>query len=432
MPHRPLSLSPARPTELRSRALLDEHGNATARGRQEREHIEDATNRLAQRLLRPLREPDADRLLHTLTPAVRAITSCGVLPFPTRSDCPARTCPADRILGVPQSAREPLAAGDSPARPGRDRQARYPHRLARRAGCAVSRTRHPVVRLWGWCDGSRLARRGQRPGRPGARRRSGPQWPPGPDGRASPAGRCPRSPARSAAEAVFTDRTRSRLGRSHGVILPGAMPNGPSTPCPCRPGADGRARSTSRSSRTASPCRSCHGRAAGRFPRKSSQSWRRSGCPGPDRVLTHRAQRENRESRHGTTRRVRRTPGRQTAGAPVATWRWTRLAGLVPAPGIPPGYWSRAVVEGLRCGPRWRAGRCLRRAGCARAATARVPGRQAGWTVMVQRRLVARVRATYKSLSPPGRLVMISSGFRTTTVSNSRPRASDAGTMRAW
>lgn len=34
-------------------------------------------------------------------------------------------------------------------------------------------------------------------------------------------------------------------------------------------------------------------------------------------------------------------------------------------------------------------------------------------------------------LSPPGRFVMISSGFMTTTPSNSRPRASDAGTMRA-
>lgn len=66
------------------------------------------------------------------------------------------------------------------------------------------------------------------------------------------------------------------------------------------------------------------------------------------------------------------------------------------------------------------------------AATTRAPSRQAGWAVIVQRRLVARVRATYKSLSPPGRAVMISSGFMTTTPSNSRPRASDAGTMRAW
>ncbi|MEY9992036.1 hypothetical protein ABIE67_004068 [Streptomyces sp. V4I8] len=66
------------------------------------------------------------------------------------------------------------------------------------------------------------------------------------------------------------------------------------------------------------------------------------------------------------------------------------------------------------------------------AGTTRAPSCQAGWAVMVQRRLVARVRATYKSLSPPGRAVMISSGFMTTTPSNSRPRASDAGTMRAW
>lgn len=66
------------------------------------------------------------------------------------------------------------------------------------------------------------------------------------------------------------------------------------------------------------------------------------------------------------------------------------------------------------------------------AGTTRAPSCQAGWTVMVQRRLVARVRATYKSLSPPGRAVMISSGFMTTIPSNSRPRASDAGTMRAW
>lgn len=32
----------------------------------------------------------------------------------------------------------------------------------------------------------------------------------------------------------------------------------------------------------------------------------------------------------------------------------------------------------------------------------RAPGRQAGWTVMVQRRLVARVRATYKSFPRRG------------------------------
>lgn len=65
------------------------------------------------------------------------------------------------------------------------------------------------------------------------------------------------------------------------------------------------------------------------------------------------------------------------------------------------------------------------------ASRTRAPSRQAGWTVTVQRCLVARVRATYKSLSPPGRAVVISSGFMTTTLSNSRPRASDAGTMRA-
>lgn len=142
------------------------------------------------------------------------------------------------------------------------------------------------------------------------------------------------------------------------------------------------------------------------------------------------------------------------AGAPVGRPAAPRLVQRVPidAAQQPPYRRLRrqSPLRAQRVGPyakaftgrvrprsvRRRAVPCARAGVCtapgAPAATTRAPSRQAGWAVMVQRRLVARVRATYKSLSPPGRAVMISSGLMTTTPSNSRPRASDAGTMRAW
>ncbi|MFF0623640.1 hypothetical protein [Streptomyces sp. NPDC004296] len=67
---------------LRSRDLLDAHGNPTAQGRHERTHIEAETDRLAARLLRPLSDADADHLLELLHPVARRILAADVLPFP--------------------------------------------------------------------------------------------------------------------------------------------------------------------------------------------------------------------------------------------------------------------------------------------------------------------------------------------------------------
>ncbi|MDT3395114.1 hypothetical protein RKE29_00315 [Streptomyces sp. B1866] len=67
---------------LRSRGLVDAAGTATAHGREERQRIEDATDRLAAPLLRPLSEADADALLAALLPTVERVTASGTLPFP--------------------------------------------------------------------------------------------------------------------------------------------------------------------------------------------------------------------------------------------------------------------------------------------------------------------------------------------------------------
>ncbi|MFJ9848713.1 hypothetical protein [Streptomyces sp. NPDC101150] len=67
---------------LRSRGLVDEHGEATDRGRQERTRIEAETDRLAARLLGPLARPETDRLLGGLEDVVRRILAAQVLPFP--------------------------------------------------------------------------------------------------------------------------------------------------------------------------------------------------------------------------------------------------------------------------------------------------------------------------------------------------------------
>ncbi|KIZ16923.1 hypothetical protein SNA_18330 [Streptomyces natalensis ATCC 27448] len=67
---------------LRSRGLLDRRGDATDRGRQERNRIEEETDRLAAQLLRPLSRPQTDRLLEGLEDVVRRILAADVLPFP--------------------------------------------------------------------------------------------------------------------------------------------------------------------------------------------------------------------------------------------------------------------------------------------------------------------------------------------------------------
>lgn len=67
---------------LRSRGLLDAQARATEHGRAERTRIEDTTNRLAARLLRPLPDHAADTLLTALEAPARQVTDANLLPFP--------------------------------------------------------------------------------------------------------------------------------------------------------------------------------------------------------------------------------------------------------------------------------------------------------------------------------------------------------------
>lgn len=78
---------------LRARDLVDARGEATGHGRQERERIEAATDRLAGRLLHPLPETRAEAMLHTLEPVVRRILAAEVLPFPNPIGLPHLDAP---------------------------------------------------------------------------------------------------------------------------------------------------------------------------------------------------------------------------------------------------------------------------------------------------------------------------------------------------
>ncbi|MET7358120.1 hypothetical protein ABZS76_06675 [Streptomyces sp. NPDC005562] len=62
--------------------LLDASGRVTESGVTERELIEDDTDRLAERLLRPLSKGEVDELLAALEPAARRILDSHLLPFP--------------------------------------------------------------------------------------------------------------------------------------------------------------------------------------------------------------------------------------------------------------------------------------------------------------------------------------------------------------
>ncbi|MGW7487281.1 SCO6745 family protein [Streptomyces sp. NPDC054786] len=81
---------------LRARGLVDAQGDATEHGRQERERIEEATDRLAGRLLDPLPEAETDRMLHALEPLVRRLLAADVLPFPNPIGLPHLDEPAPR------------------------------------------------------------------------------------------------------------------------------------------------------------------------------------------------------------------------------------------------------------------------------------------------------------------------------------------------
>lgn len=70
---------------------MDGDGHITERGRTERELIEDSTDRLSARLLRPLAARDADTLLAALERPVRQILAADVLPFPNPIGLPRPT-----------------------------------------------------------------------------------------------------------------------------------------------------------------------------------------------------------------------------------------------------------------------------------------------------------------------------------------------------
>ncbi|MFJ2270067.1 hypothetical protein ACIOHO_27575 [Streptomyces sp. NPDC087849] len=67
---------------LRSRGMIDAESAATARGREERDLVEDTTDRLAARLLRPLADSTADALLAALEVPARQVLAANLLPFP--------------------------------------------------------------------------------------------------------------------------------------------------------------------------------------------------------------------------------------------------------------------------------------------------------------------------------------------------------------
>ncbi|MEU8955141.1 hypothetical protein AB0C93_12640 [Streptomyces sp. NPDC048518] len=67
---------------MRAAGLLDASGRVTESGVTERELIEDDTDRLAERLLRPLSKGEVDELLAALEPAARRIVDSRLLPFP--------------------------------------------------------------------------------------------------------------------------------------------------------------------------------------------------------------------------------------------------------------------------------------------------------------------------------------------------------------
>ncbi|MEV0526296.1 hypothetical protein AB0I66_22915 [Streptomyces sp. NPDC050439] len=76
---------------LRGRGLVDGDGHITEHGRTERELIEDATDRLSARLLRPLAARDADTLLAALERPARQILATEIIPFPNPIGLPRPT-----------------------------------------------------------------------------------------------------------------------------------------------------------------------------------------------------------------------------------------------------------------------------------------------------------------------------------------------------
>ena len=76
---------------LRSRGLLDAEERPTASGAEVRTAVEEATDRLSARLLRPLTEERRETLLATLAALAGEVVEAGVLPFPNPMGLPHPT-----------------------------------------------------------------------------------------------------------------------------------------------------------------------------------------------------------------------------------------------------------------------------------------------------------------------------------------------------
>ncbi|WP_251076649.1 SCO6745 family protein [Streptomyces benahoarensis] len=84
---------------LRSRGLVDSQGAATTRGAAERTEIEQRTDDLAARLLRPLSTAQTDQLLRDLKPVTHRVLATKLLPFPNPIGLPPPPASSRHIDG---------------------------------------------------------------------------------------------------------------------------------------------------------------------------------------------------------------------------------------------------------------------------------------------------------------------------------------------
>ncbi len=84
---------------LGTRGLVDSGGAATARGAAERTEIEDRTDALAARLLRPLTAADTEQLLRDLRPVTHRVLATKLLPFPNPIGLPTAPAPSRHTDG---------------------------------------------------------------------------------------------------------------------------------------------------------------------------------------------------------------------------------------------------------------------------------------------------------------------------------------------
>lgn len=96
---------------LRARGLVDGQGTATARGAMERADMENHTDALAARLLRPLTTAQTEQLLRDLKPAAHRVLAAKLLPFPNPIGLPAAPAPSRHTDGR-RAGRERSAQAD--------------------------------------------------------------------------------------------------------------------------------------------------------------------------------------------------------------------------------------------------------------------------------------------------------------------------------